>query len=63
MKEPDKVLLPSSNFILVVLREDESEDCILFALLADLPLHLSHGSAIDTSVSESPVMCMAVLLT
>jgi hypothetical protein len=47
VKDPDKVLIPSSNLILIALREEEPEDYIPFALLTDIPLHLGHGSAID----------------
>src|SRR5258708_3697790 len=32
MKDPDKVLLPSSNLLLVALREDKSKHCIPFTL-------------------------------
>ena len=47
MKNPDKVLIPSRNLILVALREDEPEGRVSFAPLIDIPLHLNHGSAID----------------
>jgi hypothetical protein len=46
MKDPEKFLLPSSNLVLIALREDESENCAPFAPPIDLPLHLGHGSAI-----------------
>jgi hypothetical protein len=53
LKDPDQVLLPSRNFVLIVLGEEESEDRIPFTPLDDLPLHLCQGSAIETSVSGS----------
>ena len=46
MKESDKVLLPNGNFVLISLRENESEGCIPFTPLDDLPLDLRHGPAI-----------------
>jgi hypothetical protein len=53
MKDLDKVLLPSSNLILITLREDEPGECIPFTLLHDLPLDPCQGSAIQTFVSGS----------
>jgi hypothetical protein len=49
VKNPDKVLVPSCDLILVTLREDEPEDYIPFPLLIHLPLHLGHGSAIHST--------------
>jgi hypothetical protein len=46
VKNPDKVLVPSRDPILVALHEDEPKDYIPFPLLIHLPLHLGHGSAI-----------------
>lgn len=54
MKDPDKVLLPSSNLVLIALREDESGGCISFTLLDDLRLYLGHSSAIETLESRLP---------
>jgi hypothetical protein len=51
MKDPDKVLLPSRNLILVALREDEPGERLPFTLLDDPLLDIGHGSAIETSVS------------
>ena len=51
MKDPDEVLLPSRNLLLVALREDESHRCIPFTLLRDFLLDPCHGSAIKKSVS------------
>jgi hypothetical protein len=51
MKDPDKVLLPTHNLVLLGLRADKSGDRIPFALFDDLPLNTGQGSAIDTSVS------------
>jgi hypothetical protein len=48
MKNPDKILVPGSDHILVTLREDEPENYIPFPLLIHLPLHLGHGSAIHS---------------
>ena len=39
MKDPDEVLLPSRDLLLVALREDESENRIPFTLLHDLLLY------------------------
>ena len=47
VKDPDKVLLPRSNFILVTFGEDESVDRIPFTLFDDLPLDLDQSSAIE----------------
>ena len=52
MKDPDEVLVPCSDLILVVLRENEPEDCVPFALLADLPLHIGDGSGIDKWIAQ-----------
>ena len=46
MKDPDKVLLPSCDFVLITFGEDESVDRIMFTLLDDLPLDRDHGSVI-----------------
>jgi hypothetical protein len=51
VKDPKKFLLPSSYLVLIALREDKSEDYVSFALLAHVPLHLDHGSAVGTLVS------------
>ena len=53
MKDPEKVLLPSGNLVLIALGEDESGDHISFTLFVDLLLDLSQGSAIEISVSRS----------
>jgi hypothetical protein len=53
MKDPDKVLLPSSDLVFIGFGEDESVERIPFTLLDDLPLDLGHGSAIKSSVSRS----------
>jgi hypothetical protein len=52
VKDPDKILLPGSNLILIALHEDESGECIPFTPLFNLPLHLGHGPAIWTLVSR-----------
>ena len=51
VKELDKVLLPSGDFVLISLRENESDEWVSFTLFDHLPLDLCHGSAIETSVS------------
>ena len=53
MKDPDKVLLPSRNLLLVTFREDESEHRIPFTLLDDFPLDPRQGSGIEMFVSGS----------
>ena len=63
MKDLDKVLVPSSDIILIVLREGEPGDYISFALPINLPLNLSHSSVIDsTPVSGSLVVDIAGLV-
>jgi hypothetical protein len=51
VKDPDEVLVPSSDLVLIALREDESGECIPFTPLDDLFLDLGHGSAVTGSVS------------
>jgi hypothetical protein len=51
VKNPDKVLLPSRDLILIALGEDESMESIPFALLDDLSLDSVHRSVIEVSVS------------
>jgi hypothetical protein len=53
LKDPDQILLPARNLVLVVLSENESEGRAPFTPLDDLPLHLYQGPAIETSVSGS----------
>ena len=48
VKDPDELLLPSNNLVLVTLRKDEPEDCTPFALLIDPPLHPGHGATIGS---------------
>ena len=50
-KNPDKILIPSSNFVLIAFGEEESVDGIPFTLLDDLPLDLGQSSATE-SISE-----------
>ena len=47
MKNSDKILLPSSDLVLIAFGEDESVQCIALALLDDLPLDLGQGSKIE----------------
>src|SRR5258708_18195933 len=53
LKDPGKMLIPSRYVVLIALREDESDQCVPFALFDDLPLDLRHGSAIKTPISGS----------
>jgi hypothetical protein len=48
MKDPNKILVPGSDLILVALCKDEPEGYIPFPSLVHLPLHLGHGSTIDS---------------
>ena len=59
LKDPGKVLLPTSDLVPVTFREDESGHRIPFTLLDDLPPDPGHGAAIDTSVSGSLGMHVA----
>ena len=63
VKDPDKVLLPSDNLVLISLREDESGDCVPFALLDDLPLDLRHSSVIKPPVRDYSACGLLVRLT
>ena len=56
LKDPDKILLPSRNLVLIGLREDESENRVPFGLLDNLPLDLGDGSVIK--VSKSLEVCV-----
>ena len=56
MEDPDEVLFPSRDLVLVALREDKSQYRIPFTALGDLPLDLRYGSAIETSVSGLPAI-------
>ena len=51
VKDPDKVLPPSRNLVLIGFREEETGDYCSFPLLDHLPLDLCHGSTIEASVS------------
>ena len=51
MEDPDEVLFPSRDLVLVALSKDESQHCIPFTALDDLLLYLRHGSAIKTLAS------------
>lgn len=60
VKNPDKVLLPTGNLVLVTLREDKSGDCISLTLPDDLTLDLGHGSAIRISMDhQAHTICPA----
>ena len=60
MKDPNKVLPPSCNLVLITFREYESEEHVPFALLNDVPLNLRHGSAIGTLVSGGSAVGVCV---
>jgi hypothetical protein len=51
MKDPDEVLLPGSNLVLIAFGDDESVDRVPFTLLDDILLDLGQCSAIKSSVS------------
>ena len=51
LKDPDEILLPSRDLILVVLGEDESEDRPPFTPFCDPPLNLRQGPTIERSVN------------
>ena len=53
MEDPDEVLLPTKNRILIVLLVDESRGHIPFSLLDGLLLDRGHGSAIGTLLSDT----------
>ena len=56
VKNPDKVLLPSRDLLLVALREDESGHYTALALLDDFLLDPGQSSEIEMLVSRSPVV-------
>ena len=47
MKDPDEILLPSNNLVLIGFGEDESVDRAPFTLLDDLPLDLGQSSVVE----------------
>ena len=53
MENPDKVVPPSQNLVLIAFRVDNSRDCAPFPVLDNLPLDPGHGSTIEVSVSKS----------
>ena len=53
MKDPDKVIPPTGNLVLIDLGAENSEGHVPFTLLDDIPLDLGHGSAIEASVIRS----------
>jgi hypothetical protein len=53
LKDPNEILLPTRNLVLVVLGEDESEHSTPFTPLADLLLHFYQGPVIEVSVKGS----------
>jgi hypothetical protein len=61
LKDPDKVLLPSCNLVLIVLGQNKSEDSVPFTSFDNLLLHLCQGSAIETLVSGSLGVHIVVL--
>ena len=54
LKHPHKVLLPTRDLVLIVLRKDESKGRPPFTPLADPPLDIGQGPTIETSVSKLP---------
>jgi hypothetical protein len=64
VKDPDELLLPSGNLVLIALREKESGDRVAFTLLDDFPKDIRHGSAIETSNERiHPACTLLVYLT
>jgi hypothetical protein len=53
MKNPDKILLPRGELVLVALREDESINRIPFTLLDHLSMDPGHRSAVVLAVNRS----------
>ena len=53
MKDPDKVIPPTGNLVLINLGAENSEDHVPFTLLDDIPLDLGHGAVIEASVIGS----------
>jgi hypothetical protein len=53
VKNPDKIVPPDRDLVLIVLRVEDSGDHVPVTLLDDLPLDLGDSSAIGKSVSES----------
>ena len=53
VKDPDKVIPPSGNHVLIDLRVKGPGDYVPLTLFDDLPLDLGHGSAILASISRS----------
>ena len=51
MKDPDKVIPPSSNLVLIALRVEDSGSHVPLAQLDDLPLDLCDHSASGTLIS------------
>lgn len=52
VKDPDEVMFPNGNLILV-LRVEKSGSHVRFTLLYYLPLNLGHSSVIEALVSKS----------
>ena len=52
VKDPNKVLLPGNDFVLVAFGEDESVERVPFTLLDDLPLDFGQSTVIETKVSR-----------
>ena len=53
MEDPDKILPPSGDFVLVALHAGEPGNYVPFTLFDHLPLDLGQGSAIEAPVSGS----------
>ena len=51
VKNPDKILLPTRNLVLITLRMDEPGEWIPFIVLDYLPLNLGHSSTVE-DISE-----------
>ena len=53
VEDPDKVMPPNRNIVLITLRVEQPGCHIPFTLLDNLPLDLGNSPAVETSVSES----------
>jgi hypothetical protein len=53
VKDPEEVISPNRNLILIALRVEDPEDHISVTLLDDLPLDLGNGSGFEVSAIES----------
>ena len=60
MKDPDEIVPPNRNLVLIALRAEKSRDRIPFTVLDDFRLDLGHRSAIQALVRGSFVVDIAI---